>query len=166
VPLRKHFSRSGNGRYDWHSIKFDMRTLKPPLIFVAVLSGLASAFLCFWWIPIFVSLFLHWDIDNPIDEALAAYASSNYMLLFSIFRDYFAGIGGLFGWIALFALCFYAHRDWRGLPKWIPVGCFFGGVAVLVGPYHLSLAIPPILFAIALLLLVTLKAEAPVNVAH
>ena len=34
-----------------------MRTLKTLLIFVAVLSGLASAFLCLWWIPVFVSLF-------------------------------------------------------------------------------------------------------------
>jgi hypothetical protein len=145
--------------------KFAMRTLKTLLTFVAVLSGLASAFLCFWWIPVFVSLFIHWDISSPIDEAFAAYASSNFKLLLIIFRQYFAAIVGLPGWIALFALCLYAHRDWRSLPKWIPVGCLFGVAAALVGPYHLSLAIPPISLAISVMMLVKLKTEVPSTVA-
>jgi hypothetical protein len=146
--------------------KFGMRTLKTLLIFVSLLSGLASAFLCFWWIPIFASLFIHWDISSPIDEALAAYASSNFKLLLFLFREYFAAIVGLPGWIALFALCLYAQRDWRNLPKWIPVGCLFGAASALAGPYHFSLAIPPISLAISVLILVKLKAEAPSTVAQ
>lgn len=136
-----------------------MHALKPLLIFIALLSGLASAFICFWWIPVFATLFINWDIVNPIDEAIFAYKSFNFKMLLYIFREYFAAIAGLLGWIALFALCIYARSDWRSLPKWIPVGCLFGVAAVLIGPYHFSLAIPPTSLAISLLVLVKLKTE-------
>jgi hypothetical protein len=136
-----------------------MRALKALLIFIALLSGVASAFLCFWWIPVFASLFINWDIANPIDEAISAYKSSNFKMLIYIFREYFSAIAGFPGWMALFALCIYARGDWNSLPKWIPVGCLFGVAAVLTGHYHFSLAIPPIALAISLLVLVKLKTE-------
>lgn len=138
-----------------------MRILETVLICIAVMLGLASAFLCFLWaVLIFPSLFVNWDLSNPIDEALAAYSNSNFKLLFHIFRTYFAAIAGLLGWIALFALCLYANRDWRTLPKWVPVGCLFGVAAVLIGPYFWGLAVPPISLAISLLLLMKVKAKA------
>jgi hypothetical protein len=137
-----------------------MRILKIVLICIALVSGLASAFLCFWWsLVIFPSLFVHWGLSNPIDEALAAYSNSNFKLLAHIFRTYFAAIAGLPGWIALFALCFYASRDKHTLPIWVPVGCLFGLAAVLAGPYFWGLAIPPISLAISLLLLIKVKAK-------
>jgi hypothetical protein len=131
--------------------------LKILLTLIAVLSGLVSIFLFFFWIPVFGSLFINWDISNPIDEAIAAYKQSNFKLLFYIFRQYFAVIAGLPGWVALFSLCFYVRREWRNLPKWIPIGCLLGTAAVLVGPYHFSLVIPPISLAMSVLLLIKFK---------
>jgi hypothetical protein len=138
-----------------------MRILKTVLIFIALVSGLASAFLCFWWVfVIFPSLFVHWDLSNPIDEAFAAYSNSNFRLLFHILRTYFSAIAGLPGWMALFALCLYAGRDLNALPKWVPIGCLLGVAAVLVGPYFWGLAIPPIALAISLLLFMKVKTKA------
>jgi hypothetical protein len=144
---------------DLYLLEFDMHILKPLLIFTALLSGAASVFLFLWWIPVFASLFINWDIANPTDEAISAYKSSNFKMLIYIFREYVAAIAGLLGWIALFALCIHARSDWHSLPKWIPVGCLFGAAAVLIGPYHFSLAIPPIALAMSLLALVKLKTE-------
>ena len=100
-----------------------------------------------------------WDINNPISEGFDAYEKSNFNLLTYILRDYFATLAGLFGWIALIALCRYAWRDWQALPRWIPIGCLFGTAAVLTGPYHFSLAIPPISLALSILGQMWLRAK-------
>lgn len=128
-----------------------MRILGILLSVIALLSALVSAFLFFWWIPLFISHFVMWDVDNPINDVWGAYTNSNFKLLTYLLRDYFATLAGLFGWIALIALCRYAGREWKTLPRWISVGCLFGAASVLTGPYHFSLAIPPISLALSIL---------------
>jgi hypothetical protein len=128
-----------------------MKSLRALLTLIAIPAGLVSAFLFSWWLFIFGSYFLHLEISNPFSDIFSAYTNSNLKAFYYLLREFFSIIAGLFGWMALIALCMCASRSWRDLPKWIPAGCLLGAAAVLVGPYHFSLAVPPISLALCLL---------------
>lgn len=138
-----------------------MQALKVFLILVAVASGLACMFLFFWWVLMIGGLLFSAGFSSPVDDAIAAYRAGNFPLLMHIVREYFAAIAGCIGWAALFALCILARRNWESLPKWIPIGCALGAVAVLIGPYAYVLAIPPITLAATVLLLIKLRPSEP-----
>ncbi|MFY3382551.1 hypothetical protein [Paracidovorax sp. MALMAid1276] len=140
-----------------------MRAFRLFLILVAAFSGLASALLFALWIPMAGGLLLAADLSSPVAEAVTAYETGNFPLFLFILRSHFAAIGGLLGWIALFALCILARRNWDALPKWIPIGCALGAVAVLIGPYAYVLAIPPITLAATVLLLIKCRASDPAH---
>lgn len=130
---------------------------KARLAFIAILLGVVSAFVFYWWIVAYALRFARLDAVHPLDEAAKALSESNFRLLFFTLRLYLSDITGLLGWIALWALCIYAKRDWISLPRWIPIGCSFGVVSVLIGPFPVLFSIPPILLATSLLLLVKLN---------
>ncbi len=105
----------------------------------------------------FMGLFTHWDLLNPLETAATAYQTGNTALLVHTLREYCAAIAGAVGWIALFSLCALCRRRWSALPKWVPVGCACGVAAVLLGPYYFAIAIPPVSLAISVLLLIKMR---------
>ena len=124
-------------------------TLRLLLTIVAVLTALLSVLSLFWWsIGAYSTLFMSSGV--PLSPSFVPPGSRQVLVYQAV--KYFFIFGGLFGWIALFALCSAANRHLSQVPKWVLVGCAVGTFAALAMPSGYIYAYFPIICAASLLL--------------
>jgi uncharacterized membrane protein len=121
---------------------------------IGILAGLLSLLSLLWWSVHSYGVLTGHDAVEVMRQNMpnVLAQASEQQIFFVKAREYFAAIGGFIGWASLVALCTFANREIKAVPKWVVVGCAIGMAAAISLPGGGVYAYPPIAMAVALLL--------------